>query len=124
MFIIKCIHSQAKLPFSVGVRFVETVCYVYHKMHSLSSGIAIILLFAVGLGMCLSSRWFARFHEKVCSLSSELLIFCPYPFGVGLCISSRRFAMFHQNVCSLSSELLILFPYMDVKHYMRYNART
>ena len=87
------------------MHFVETVCYVYHKMNSLSSKTGAVVAYAVGLGMCISSRWFAMFHEKVCSLSSELLIFCPYPFGVGLCISSRRFAMFHQNMANRLDEM-------------------
>ena len=51
-----------------GERFVETVFYVFHKVHSLSSETAIILLFAVGLGMCISSRWFAMFLRNPCVL--------------------------------------------------------
>ena len=63
-----------------GVRFVETVCYVFQNMHSLSS--KRLIFFDV------------RFVETVCyvfqkthSLSSEIAICWPFAVGFALCVS-------------------------------------
>ena len=80
-YVFHKLHSlSSESSYFFGVRFVKTVCYVFHKMHSLSIESSII--FGV------------RFVETVCyvfhkmdSLSSETALFL-------VCVSQRPCAMF------------------------------
>ena len=65
---LKVVSLSSGSAIILGVRFVETVFYVFHKVDSLSSETAILLPFAVGSGMCISSRWFAMFVRNPCVL--------------------------------------------------------
>ena len=78
-----------------GVRFVETVRYVFHKVDSLSSETAVILPFAVGSGMCISSRRFAMFVRNPCVLHDLRAI-----------LSTYRKIHFVETVCYVFSQPL------------------
>ena len=65
---LKVVSLSSGSVFFFGVRFVETVFYVFHKVDSLSSETESFFAFAVGSGMCISSRRFAMFVRNPCVL--------------------------------------------------------